>query len=341
MRRRDLIVGGLLATSFASRALAQPKGRVRQLFLIGHAWSDRVTANPGLPRWSVFLNELRHHGYTAGVNLAVSWREGVEDWGPPRDEWAEVMDDIRRLSPDVIVTTSHGWARALNAVIGTVPIVVSALSPIEQEVISSLTRASGNITGIAIDFGPDFYSKQLDLLLEAAPKVSHVAFLGSERAYRGMRQLWREANQRGVSIQEFLYSDNYEALFGAMVREGATAVLILADAKQIGHADRIARLTRQYRLPLMSPFRRLTEAGGLMSYGLDWSGVDRGLAVYTARVLRGTKPSELPFEQPSRYELVLNLQTADDLGLTLPNSLMAFADDMLERDRSPKSSRVP
>jgi putative ABC transport system substrate-binding protein len=294
-----------------------------------------VTADPASPRWSVFLNELRHHGYAAGANLAVSWREGVQDWGGPRDDWAEVMDDIRRLSPDVIVTTSHGWARSLNALIGTIPIVVSALSPIEQEVISSLTQAAGNITGIAIDFGPDFYGKQLELLLEAAPKVSHVAFLSAERAYRGMRQLWREANQRGVSIQEFLYSNNYEALFSAMVREGATAVLILADANHVAHIDQIARLARQYRLPLMSPFRRLTEAGGLMSYGIDWSGVDRGLAVYTARVLGGAKPSELPFEQPSRYELVLNLQTADDLALTFPNSLMAFADDMLERDRSP------
>ena len=140
MRRRDLIVGGLLATSFAARGSAQPKDRVRQLLLIGNAWSDRVTADPASPRWSVFLNELQRHGYAAGVNLAASWREGVEDWGGPRDEWAEVMDDIRRLSPDVIVTTSHGWARALNAVISTIPIVVSALSPIEQEVISGLTE---------------------------------------------------------------------------------------------------------------------------------------------------------------------------------------------------------
>ena len=85
----------------------------------------------------------------------------------------------------------------------------------------------------------------------------------------------------------------------------------------------------------MSPFRSLTEAGALMSYGIDWDGVDRGLAVYTARVFGGTKPSELPFEQPSRYELVLNLQTADDLGLTFPGSLMAFADDVLERRHSP------
>jgi putative tryptophan/tyrosine transport system substrate-binding protein len=335
MRRRDLIVGGLLATSFSTQVSAQSKDRVRHLLLIGHAWSDRVTADATSPRWSVFLNELRHHGYAAGVNLAVSWREGVEDWGPPRDEWAQVMDDIRRLSPDVIVTSSHGWARNLNAVIRTIPIVVSALSPVEQAVIPSLAQRSGNITGIAIDSGPDFYSKQIDLLLEAAPKVSHVAFLGAEQAYFGMRQLWREANQRGVSIQEFLYSGSYDDLFGTMVREGATAVLVLADAKQVGHINRLARLARQHRLSLMSPFRSLTEAGGLMSYGIDWSGVDRSLAVYTARVLGGTKPSEMPFEQPSHYELVLNRQTAGDLGLTFSSSLMAFADDILERDRLP------
>ncbi len=122
MRRRDLIVGEFLATSFSTRISAQTKDRVRQLLLIGYAWSDRLTADAASLRWSVFLNELRHHGYVAGVNLAVSWCEGVEDWEPPRDEWAEVMDDIRRLSPDVIVTTSHGWARDLNAVIRTIPI---------------------------------------------------------------------------------------------------------------------------------------------------------------------------------------------------------------------------
>ena len=335
MRRRDLILGGVLAASFAPRASAQPKERVRQLLLIGNAWSDRVPPDPVSPRWSVFLDELRRHGYTAGVNLAASWREGVEDWGGPRDEWAEVMDDIRRLSPDVIVTTSHGWARLLNSVMGTIPIVVSALSPIEQGVISSLARPSGNVTGIAVDLGPGFYSKQLDLLLEAAPKISHVAFLSAERVYRGMRQLWREANQRGVSIQEFHYTDDYEAVFKSMVLNGANAVLILADANHARRIDLIARLAKQHRLPVMSPFRRLTEAGGLLSYGVDWTEIDRRLATYTARVLGGTKPSDLPFEQPSHLELVLNVQTAEYLGLTFSSSLMAFADDILERDRIP------
>jgi putative tryptophan/tyrosine transport system substrate-binding protein len=332
MRRREFLVGGLLATSFTSQTAAQPKDRARQLLLIGHAWSDQPSAPT---RWSVFLNELRHHGYADGANLFVTWHEGLENLSQTKNDWPKVMDDIRRLSPDAIVTSSHGWARMLSAAYSTIPIVVTALSPIEQDVVSSLARPSGNVTGVAIDFGPDFYSKQLDLLLEAAPKISHVAFAGAERAYFGMRQLWREAQQRGVGIQEFPYFDDYEAHFSSMIQEGAKAILLLANARHVRHTELIARLARQHRLPLMSPFRRLTEAGGLLSYGIDWIEIDRRLAAYTARVLGGTKPSELPFEQPSRFELVLNLQTADHLGLTFPGSLIAFADDILERDRIP------
>ena len=171
-------------------------------------------------------------------------RPGLDSWSGGRNDWSSVMDDIRRLSPDVIVTSSHGWTRALSAVISTTPIIVSALSPVEQGIISSLARPTGNVTGIAVDLGPDFYSKQLDLLLEAAPNLSHVAFLSAERVYRGMRQLWREANQRGVSIQEFHYMDDYEAVLKSMVLNGAKAVLILADANHVRRIDLIARLAQ-------------------------------------------------------------------------------------------------
>ena len=295
----------------------------------------RATADPASPRWSVFRNELRHHGYADGVNLAVSWREGVEDWRPPRDEWAEVMDDIRRLSPDVIVTTSHGWARALNAVISTIPIVVSALSPVEQEVISSLrehlatsrvSRSTLAQTFTANSLISFWRRRQRCPMLHFSAQNEPIAACGSF----GVTQSSAASASRNFSIRITMKLSSVP-WSGKAQRQFSSWRMPTMSA----HTDRIARLARQYRLPLMSPFRRLTEAGGLMSYGIDWSGVDRGLAVYTARVLGGTKPSELPFEQPSRYELVLNLQTADDLGLTFPNSLMAFADDMLERDRSP------
>jgi putative tryptophan/tyrosine transport system substrate-binding protein len=327
MRRRDLLIGGLLATSWPTRSPAQPKGRVRQILLIGHAWSEPWITGTGSPWWAMFMSELRHHGYAEGANLLVSRHEG---W---LRDWPRVREDILRLSPDVMVTTSLQWARRLGAVSDTIPIVVSALSPVEQGLIASLARPAGNITGIAIDIGPDFHGKQLDFLLETAPKVSHVACLGADTAYPGMRQLWGEAKQRGVSVQEFLFSDNYEPVFTGMVQQGANAVLVLAEAKHISRISLIARLARQHQLPLVSPFRRLTEMGGLMSYGVDWTDIDRRLAVYAARILDGAKPSDLPVEQPSRFELVLNLQAAEHLGLSFPPSLMFLADDVIERDQ--------
>ena len=120
MRRRDLVIGGLLATSFGPRGAAQPKDRAWQLLLIGYAWSDQPTSDSASPRWAVFLNELRQHGYVEGRNLSVSWNAGLDSWSGGRNDWSSVMDDIRRLSPDVIVTSSHSWARVLNAVVSDV-----------------------------------------------------------------------------------------------------------------------------------------------------------------------------------------------------------------------------
>ena len=329
MRRRDLIFGGLLATSSATRVTAQSTDRARQLLLIGHAWSEPWTSGSESPWWASFLDELRRRGYAEGTNLLVSRHEG---W--PKD-WPLVMEDLVRLSPDVIVTSSLDWARRLRGVNRTIPIVVSALSPIEQGLVASLARPDANITGVAIDIGPALHGKQLDFLLEAAPNVSHVACLGAETAYPGMRQLWSEANKRGVSVQEFPFSYFYEHVFAAMVRDGAKAVLVLAEAKYVPRASLIAGLARQHRLPLISPFRRLTESGGLMSYGVDWTDTDRRLATYAARILDGAKPSDLPFEQPSKFELVLNLEAAEHLGLSFPPSLLARADEVVERDRRP------
>jgi putative tryptophan/tyrosine transport system substrate-binding protein len=327
MRRRDLMIGGLLATSLAARVTAQPKDRTRQLLLIGKAWSEPWISGSESPWWEVFIIELRSHGYVEGANLVVS-RHG----GWPRD-WPRVVGEIRRLSPDVIVTSSLDWARRLRGVNSAIPIVVSALSPIEQGLVSNLARPDGNITGVAIDIGPDLHAKQLDFLLEVAPAVSHVACFGADTTYPGMRQLWSEAKRRGVGVQEFPFSDFYEPMFAAMVRDGANAVLVLAESKHLARLSLIARLAREHRLPLISPFRALTEAGGLLSYGVDGKDIDRRLAAYAARLLGGARASELPFEQPSKFELILNLQAAEYLGLSFPPSLLALADEVVERDR--------
>jgi putative tryptophan/tyrosine transport system substrate-binding protein len=328
MRRRDLIIGGLFTASLATRVTAQPRDRTRQILLIGQAWSEPWVSGSESVWWAILIDELRRHGYAEGANLLVSRHS---DW--PKD-WPWVMEDIVRLSPDVIVTSSLDWARRLRAVNRTIPIVVSALSPVEQGLVSNLARPDGNFTGVAIDIGPELHGKQLDLLLEAAPSVSHIACLGADTAYPGMRQLWSEARRRGVSVQEFPFSYFYEPVFAAMVRDGAEAVLILAEAKHLPRVSLIARLARQHRLPLISPFRRMTEVGGLMSYGVNWNDIDRRLAGYAARILDGAAPSDLPFEQPSKFELVLNLQAAEHLGLSFTPSLLVRADEVVERDRS-------
>ena len=171
-----------------------------------------------------------------------------------------MLEEIRRTPPDLIATNSVTWARRLTAVNGTIPILIAALSPVEHGLVASLARPDGNVTGIAIDVGPDLFGAQLDLLLDVALDASHVARLGADAAYPGLRQLWSEGNRRGVGVQEFSCPDRYEPVFLAMVREGAKAILVLPETKHVVYARTVAELARQHRLPLISPFRRLTEA---------------------------------------------------------------------------------
>ena len=211
----------------------------------------------------------------------------------------------------------------------TIPIIASVLSPIEQGLVPNLARPASNLTGVAVDTGAAFLGKQLDLLLEVLPGASQIACLGADALYySGMRQFWSDAKSRGVSVQEFVVVDRYEPIFSEMMRGGANAVLILADAFHTLHASIIAELVRHHRLPLISPFRRLTELGGLMSYGSDWAEVDRRLAAYVVRILKGAKPGDLSIEQPTKFELVLNATTAAQLGLTFSASILSIADEV-------------
>ena len=211
--------------------------------------------------------------------------------------------------------------------------------PLGEGLTPSLATPGGSITGIATDTGPALLGKQLEFLLEAVPRVRHLACLGGRWPYAGMRTLWTDAQRRGVTVQEFVVhaqfrhvsrESNYDDAFSALLRDGAEAVLVLDDPEHLSHAATIAELSLRHRLPVVSPFRTLSEAGGLMSYGPDWDELERRRAVYVARILDGARPKELPFEQPSRLQFVLNLKTAKALGLTIPFSLLARADEVIE-----------
>jgi putative ABC transport system substrate-binding protein len=192
---------------------------------------------------------------------------------------------------------------------------------------------------VTTDAGPTALSKQLELLLEAAPDCTHVACLGATYTNPGMRLLWQDAQSRSVSVQEFLVyrlfragsaPERYANAFSALLRDGAKAVLVLDNVEHLSEASTIAELALKHHLPLVSPYRPLTEVGGLMSYGPNWETLERRRAAYVARILDGARPEELPFEQPTEFEFVVNLASARKLDRNLPAALLAFADELVQ-----------
>jgi putative ABC transport system substrate-binding protein len=334
MRRRDLMLGAAGLATLTQHARGQQSAAPRRIAVV-HL-SGAVAAS-GSSSWRPFFAELGRLGYVEGRNLMVK-RHRVEASGF-LDPGPDIAAAIVGGAPDIIVAPSGGWARRIRIVTTTIPIVVLTSDPVGEELVASLAQPRGNITGVATDAGPAVLSKQLELLLEAAPDCTHVGCLGATYTNAGMRSLWRDAQARGVSIQEFLVhrqfragstQERYANAFSAMLRDGAKAVLVLDNVEHLAEAATIVELALRHRLPLVSPYRPLTEVGGLMSYGPNWDTLERRRAAYVARILDGARPEQLPFEQPTTFEFVVNLTSAHILGRHLPATLLAFADELVQ-----------
>jgi putative ABC transport system substrate-binding protein len=332
MRRRDFLLGGSALIPFAKHARGQQRAQTRRIAVVHLSRTETVAAS-GSPSWRTFFAELGEQGYVEGRNLAVT-RHQVE----PSGFGTNVAAAIVGTAPELIVAPSGGWARLIRIVTTTIPIVVLTSDPVGDELVPSLAHPSGNITGVATDAGPAVLSKQLELLHEAAPDCTHVGCLGATYTNAGMRSLWRDAQSRGVSVQEFLVHrqfragstrERYADAFSAMLRDGAKAVLVLDNVEHLAEAATIAELALNHRLPLVSPYRPLTEVGGLMSYGPNWDTLERRRAAYVARILDGARPEQLPFEQSTAFEFVVNLTSARTLERSLPAALLAFADQLV------------
>jgi putative ABC transport system substrate-binding protein len=315
---------------------AQSGRRERRIAIVHLSKTDAAASETGSPTWRAFFAELRQRGYAEGENLLVD-RQAVED--TQSDSMPSNLVEVVARQPELIVVTSGLWTRRVRLLTTTIPVITLTSNPIDEGLTSNLARPSGNISGLATDAGPALLGKRLDLLLEAVPDCSHVACLGASATYRGMRDLWRDAKSRGVTVQEFLVhwqfasgpqEARYPAAFNAILRDGANAVLVFGDAEHLFHASTIAELALRHRLPLISPFRQLTEAGGLMSYGADWKDLEQRRAAYVARILDGARIEDLPFEQPTQFEFLVNLRTAEALGRSLPTSLLARADEVIQ-----------
>ena len=285
----------------------------------------------GLPSsfYEILREGLRDLGYVEGRNIIIEYRSGED-----RLRVAELAAELVRLNVEVIVTPGAATSAAKRAT-ETVPIVFSySGDPIEAGFVKSLARPGGNMTGITwLAF--ELVGKRLELLKEAAPRVSRVAIL-SNPAHAGeqreLRETERTARAVGSMVQyhQVRTTADFHAAFDAIVRDKADALLVFPEAATMTHRQQLAEFAAKQRLPSVFGWREYVEAGGLMSYGPNRLETAKRLAVYVDKILKGRKPADLPVEQPTKFELVINMKTAKALGLTIPQTLLLRADQVIE-----------
>ena len=278
-----------------------------------------------------FRQGLRGLGYVEGQNIALEerWAEGRFDRLP------SLAAELVRLNVDIILTVSTPAAQAGQQATRSIPIVMTNVSdPVEIGLVSSLARPGGNVTGLSL-MHPDLSGKRLELLKEVIPKLSRVAVL-SNLSNPIIPPLLREteaaARALGVQLQvvEVRGPTEFDSAFSAMTRDRAGALVVLPDGIFQNERRRIATLAAKSRLPAIYAWREAVDAGGLMAYGASVPDIFRRAAVYVDKILKGTKPADLPVEQPTKFELVINLKAAKQIGLTVPPNVLARADKVIK-----------
>ncbi len=323
--RRKLLVAlgaGALAVPFTS--FAQQKGKVWRIGFLSQA------SAPGIAGWVDALRAgLRDLGYVEGKNLVIEfrWAEGKYERAP------ELAAELVRLKVDVIVTHGPGILAAKSATT-TIPIVMaSSADPVATGFVASLARPGGNVTGMA-GFNPEVAAKRLELLKDAFPRTRQVAVLfnpGSPGNILSLRAMEPTAKSLKLELQQYPVRGpgEFDSAFAAMAKKRVDAVAISQDSMLTDNAGAIANLAAKTRLPSVGPIE-FAEAGGLMAYGVNRLETFRRAAYFVDRILKGAKPADLPVEQATRFETVLNQKTAKALGLQFPQAVLARADRVIE-----------
>lgn len=279
----------------------------------------------------VFLHALRDLGYVEGRNLVLE-RRSLE--GRP-ERASAVAAELVRLKVDVIVSVSNQITRAAKDATTSIPIVMVAnAAPVQEGLVASLARPGGNVTGLAYDPGADeIDAKRLELLKDMVPGMSRVAFLGNKFSWELPAAKRAQAAARTFGLTLFhaeLTADDVPSAFLGVTRGRADAILVAGGPSTYAHRHRIIEFATRTRLPASYGVRDAVEDGGFMSYGVNATDLFRRAATYVDKILRGAKPGDLPVEQPTRFELLINLRTANSLGLTVPQSLLLRADELIK-----------
>ena len=329
MTRREFItlLGGAAAGSPLA-ARAQQGDRVRRIGVL----TNLVENDPeGQARDAAFLQGLQQLGWTDGRNVRIDIRRTLGDTDRARRDAAELV----ALAPDVILTTGSAGVGSLLQATRTVPIVfVTVPDPVGAGYVDSLARPGGNATGFT-SFEYGISAKWLELLKEVAPQVTRAAVLRDATIAAGAGQLGAiqsVAPSLGIELRPVAVRDagEIERAVTAFAREAKGGLIVVAGAAVAVHRALIINLAAQYRLPAVYPYRYYVASGGLMSYGPDNIDQYRRAAGYVDRILKGEKPADLPVQAPTKIELVINLRTAKALGLVMPPTLLARADEVIE-----------
>ena len=300
---------------------AQPRSTVPRIGILPPA------AEASTPLWEAFRQGLRDLGYVEGQTIVLEYRFAAGQ----NERLPALATELVHLQVDLLVTNSPAGAQAAKDATETIPIVAATGA---HHVVASLARPGGNITGLTL-MAPELGGKRLELLKEALPHVSRVAVLqnaGNPVSPDELREVEAAARVLGLQLHSLAvrHPDELDSVFAAMTREGAEALLMQGDAVFWYHRTRVVALAAQHRLPAVFDAREFADAGGLMTYGASVPDSHRRAAVYVDKILKGTKPADLPVERPMKFEFVINLKTAKALGVTIPPALLFQADEVIQ-----------
>ena len=333
MDRRAFMAGtGALVLAAPLVADAQPGGKVYRVGLVFTTApvSEMVGPNPVHPLVRSFLDELRTRGYVQGRNLVFEPRSAEGKF----ERFREILEELVNLKADVVVVNGNVMTRRAKEVTSAVPIVMVFVNdPVADGLVASLARPGGNVTGVTGTAGPELEGKRMELLKEALPKIRRVAFLGTKSDWEDPFGKSTQAAARTLHVTLIHAAhtpDEYADAFARIVRERPDALLVPNTTSNFARRRLIVDFATNSRLPGMYYVRNFPEVGGLMSYGPDFRDHFRRAATYVDKILKGAKPADLPVEQPTKFELVVNLKTAKTLGLTIPPSVLGRADEVID-----------
>jgi putative tryptophan/tyrosine transport system substrate-binding protein len=324
MKRRELmlLVAGALTAARTLRAQQKP------MPVIGYLGSE--SPGPMAPFVAAFLQGLGETGYVEGQNVAIEYRWAEGDY----DRLAALAADLVRRRVDVIATLGIPSALAAKSATSTIPVVFSVGDPVERGLVASLARPGGNLTGVSL-LNVELMPKRLELISELVPQAGVIALLvnpNNPNTERTIRDMEEAARAKGVQLDILKAGTESEidAAFASLVQLPAGALVVVGDPLFINRREQLVALASRHAVPAIYALREYAAAGGLISYGTSFTAAYRQLGTYAGKILQGAKPADLPVQQPTTFELVVNLKTAKALGLTIPQMILGRADEIIE-----------